>query len=91
MLRSRQAEGVYNQRLQNLALTLDKPTTCVLITVNHKDHLLNAYTTLFDSPRGGYTNSDCYDPLDPNGNVTATFDILQWTVDGYVLFYIKNW
>ncbi|CAL5365006.1 unnamed protein product [Camellia sinensis] len=28
---------------------------------------------------------DCYDPLDPNGNVTATFDILQWTVDGYVL------
>ncbi|CAL5402228.1 unnamed protein product [Camellia sinensis] len=28
--------------------------------------------------------SDCYDPLDPNGNVTVTFDILQWTVDGYV-------
>ncbi|CAL5341240.1 unnamed protein product [Camellia sinensis] len=27
---------------------------------------------------------DCYDPLDPNGNVTVTFDILQWTVDGYV-------
>ncbi|KAF5932192.1 hypothetical protein HYC85_028363 [Camellia sinensis] len=28
---------------------------------------------------------DCYDPLDPNGNVTATFNILQWTVDGYVV------
>ncbi|KAA8546063.1 hypothetical protein F0562_020486 [Nyssa sinensis] len=28
--------------------------------------------------------SDCYDPLDPNGNITVTFDILQWTVDGYV-------
>nr|XP_043625456.1 COBRA-like protein 1 [Erigeron canadensis] len=28
--------------------------------------------------------ADCYDPLDPNGNVTVTFDILQWTPDGYV-------
>ncbi|KAK9070888.1 hypothetical protein SSX86_009456 [Deinandra increscens subsp. villosa] len=26
----------------------------------------------------------CYDPLDPNGNVTITFDILHWTNDGYV-------
>ncbi|KAI3718344.1 hypothetical protein L6452_19211 [Arctium lappa] len=26
----------------------------------------------------------CYDPLDPNGNVTVAFDILQWTHDGYV-------
>ncbi|XP_060963715.1 COBRA-like protein 1 [Cannabis sativa] len=23
--------------------------------------------------------SDCYDPMDPNGNITVTFDILQWT------------
>ncbi|KAJ9545668.1 hypothetical protein OSB04_025375 [Centaurea solstitialis] len=28
--------------------------------------------------------ADCYDPLDPNGNVTVVFDILQWTHDGYV-------
>ncbi|KAI3804002.1 hypothetical protein L1987_32169 [Smallanthus sonchifolius] len=28
--------------------------------------------------------TDCYDPLDPNGNVTITFDTLQWTNDGYV-------
>ncbi|KAK3028642.1 hypothetical protein RJ639_037822, partial [Escallonia herrerae] len=27
---------------------------------------------------------DCYDPLDPNGNITVTFDILRWTDDGYV-------
>ncbi|XP_021286128.1 COBRA-like protein 1 isoform X1 [Herrania umbratica] len=29
------------------------------------------------------TLSDCYDPLDPNGNITVTFDINQWTRDGY--------
>ncbi|KAK4437694.1 COBRA-like protein 1 [Sesamum alatum] len=27
---------------------------------------------------------NCYDPLDPNGNVTVTFDILKYTLDGYV-------
>ncbi|KAK6240826.1 hypothetical protein SCA6_006215 [Theobroma cacao] len=27
---------------------------------------------------------NCYDPLDPNGNITVTFDINQWTRDGYV-------
>ncbi|XP_052192059.1 COBRA-like protein 1 [Diospyros lotus] len=29
--------------------------------------------------------SACYDPLDPNGNITVTFDILQWRIDGYVV------
>ncbi|KAL9414671.1 hypothetical protein AB3S75_043017 [Citrus x aurantiifolia] len=28
--------------------------------------------------------ADCYDPLDPYGNITVTFDIHQWTNDGYV-------
>lgn len=38
--------------------------------------------------------ADCYDPLDPNGNIAITFDITQYTDDGYVvgtlvkLFYI---
>ncbi|XP_042032254.1 COBRA-like protein 1 [Salvia splendens] len=27
---------------------------------------------------------DCYDPLDPNGNITVTFDIFKYTHDGYV-------
>ncbi|KAL2460013.1 COBRA-like protein 2 [Abeliophyllum distichum] len=27
---------------------------------------------------------DCYDPLDPNGNITVTFDIFKYTLDGYV-------
>ncbi|KAL8234421.1 hypothetical protein R6Q59_020521 [Mikania micrantha] len=27
---------------------------------------------------------DAYDPLDPNGNFTITFDIIHWTNDGYV-------
>ncbi|KAI3765745.1 hypothetical protein L2E82_15788 [Cichorium intybus] len=31
-----------------------------------------------------YLTTDCYDPLDPNGNVTVTFDTIQWTPDGYV-------
>ncbi|MBA0771713.1 hypothetical protein Gotri_007195, partial [Gossypium trilobum] len=26
----------------------------------------------------------CYDPLDPNGNITVTFDINQWIPEGYV-------
>ncbi|TYG39688.1 hypothetical protein ES288_D12G035500v1 [Gossypium darwinii] len=30
------------------------------------------------------TLSDCYDPLDPNGNITVTFDINQWIPEGYV-------
>ncbi|XP_037491852.1 COBRA-like protein 2 isoform X2 [Jatropha curcas] len=28
--------------------------------------------------------SDCFDPLDPNGNITITFDIHEWANDGYV-------
>ncbi|XP_010941037.2 COBRA-like protein 1 [Elaeis guineensis] len=28
--------------------------------------------------------ADCYDPLDPNGNITVTFDIFQWTQEGYM-------
>ncbi|KAH6780126.1 hypothetical protein C2S52_011363 [Perilla frutescens var. hirtella] len=27
---------------------------------------------------------DCYDPLDPNGNITVTFDVLDYNLDGYV-------
>ncbi|KAI3446196.1 hypothetical protein Pfo_002861 [Paulownia fortunei] len=27
---------------------------------------------------------NCYDPLDPNGNITVTFDIIKYTLDGYV-------
>ncbi|ERN13532.1 hypothetical protein AMTR_s00041p00228050 [Amborella trichopoda] len=29
--------------------------------------------------------ADCYDPLDPNGNITITYDIISWTTetDGY--------
>ncbi|KAM3695516.1 hypothetical protein ACB098_07G137800 [Castanea mollissima] len=27
---------------------------------------------------------DCYDPMDPNGNITVTFDIHDWTDDGYL-------
>ncbi|XVF45459.1 hypothetical protein PTKIN_Ptkin02bG0208300 [Pterospermum kingtungense] len=27
----------------------------------------------------------CFDPLDPNGNITVVFDIKQWTKDGYVV------
>ncbi|CAB4321136.1 unnamed protein product [Prunus armeniaca] len=28
--------------------------------------------------------SDCYDPLDPNGNFTIIFDTYDWTDDGYL-------
>ncbi|GJN11098.1 hypothetical protein PR202_ga29264 [Eleusine coracana subsp. coracana] len=28
--------------------------------------------------------ADAYDPLDPNGNITIKWDVVQWTADGYV-------
>lgn len=28
--------------------------------------------------------AEAYDPLDPNGNITIKWDIMQWTSDGYV-------
>ncbi|MCO5598246.1 hypothetical protein L7F22_052338 [Adiantum nelumboides] len=30
------------------------------------------------------TYDDAYDPLDPNGNITITWDIMTWTDDGYM-------
>ncbi|PIA30521.1 hypothetical protein AQUCO_05500065v1 [Aquilegia coerulea] len=27
---------------------------------------------------------NCYDPLDPDGNITVAFDIFKWTDDGYM-------
>ncbi|KQK15342.1 COBRA-like protein 1 [Brachypodium distachyon] len=29
-------------------------------------------------------SSDAYDPLDPGGNITIKWDVMQWTADGYV-------
>ena len=31
------------------------------------------------------TCAEAYDSLDPNGNITIKWDILQWTADGYVV------
>ncbi|KAI3957784.1 hypothetical protein MKX01_007615 [Papaver californicum] len=30
------------------------------------------------------STTEAYDPLDPNGNITITWDIMSWTPDGYV-------
>ncbi|WOK99349.1 hypothetical protein Cni_G08061 [Canna indica] len=30
------------------------------------------------------STAEAYDPLDPNGNITIKWDIMQWTPDGYV-------
>ncbi|XXG66129.1 hypothetical protein AAC387_Pa05g3670 [Persea americana] len=32
----------------------------------------------------GFSFADCFDPLDPNGNVTVKFDIHGWTSNGYL-------
>ncbi|KAJ8498253.1 hypothetical protein OPV22_008805 [Ensete ventricosum] len=29
-------------------------------------------------------STEAYDSLDPNGNITIKWDIMQWTPDGYV-------
>lgn len=34
------------------------------------------------------SSADCYDPLDPNGNITITYDIQTWTTRGYVVSLI---
>ncbi|KAL6526319.1 hypothetical protein OROMI_029959 [Orobanche minor] len=31
-----------------------------------------------------FTSTDAYDALDPNGNITIKWDIINWTPDGYV-------
>ncbi|WJX80830.1 hypothetical protein P8452_63775 [Trifolium repens] len=31
-----------------------------------------------------FTSTDAYDPLDPNGNITIKWDVVQWTPDGYM-------
>ncbi|KAJ8465744.1 hypothetical protein OPV22_028296 [Ensete ventricosum] len=28
--------------------------------------------------------AEAYDPLDPNGNITIKWDVMQWTPDGYI-------
>jgi hypothetical protein len=30
-------------------------------------------------------SAEAYDSLDPNGNITIKWDIMQWTSDGYVV------
>ena len=32
----------------------------------------------------------CYHPLDPNGNITITFDTHKWTDDGYVVSVLAH-
>ncbi|KAL9663337.1 hypothetical protein QQ045_028177 [Rhodiola kirilowii] len=31
-----------------------------------------------------FTSTDAYDPLDPKGNITIKWDVVDWTPDGYV-------
>jgi len=30
-------------------------------------------------------SAEAYDPLDPTGNITIKWDVMQWTSDGYVV------
>ena len=30
-------------------------------------------------------SAEAYDSLDPNGNITIKWDVMQWTPDGYVV------
>lgn len=43
----------------------------------------NAYLLIF-SLAWLLAFSDAHDPLDPNGNITIKWDVMQWTGDGYV-------
>nr|KYP41541.1 Protein COBRA [Cajanus cajan] len=46
------------------------PRSCILL-------LLLLFCTCF-------TATEAYDPLDPNGNITIKWDVINWTPDGYV-------
>ncbi|XP_050907566.1 COBRA-like protein 1 isoform X1 [Lathyrus oleraceus] len=37
-----------------------------------------------------YISTEAYDPLDPNGNITVKWDIINWTPDGYVAVVTMN-
>lgn len=30
-------------------------------------------------------SADAYDALDPNGNITITWDVMSWNADGYLV------
>jgi hypothetical protein len=32
-----------------------------------------------------WCSAEAYDTLDPNGNITVKWDVMQWTEDGYVV------
>jgi hypothetical protein len=32
-----------------------------------------------------WCSAEAYDTLDPNGNITIKWDVMQWTDDGYVV------
>jgi hypothetical protein len=40
--------------------------------------MLNSYSLFFFL-------AEAYDSLDPNGNITIKWDVMQWTPDGYVV------
>ncbi|GMN52468.1 hypothetical protein TIFTF001_021587 [Ficus carica] len=51
-----------------------------------KNRNLGSFSTVMEHHILLLIKSNCYDPMDPNGNITVTFDILQWTTnpDGYL-------
>jgi hypothetical protein len=38
-----------------------------------------------------YFSAEAYDPLDPTGNITIKWDIMQWTSDGYVVSRLSQY
>ncbi|CAN6300536.1 unnamed protein product [Urochloa humidicola] len=47
--------------------------------------LLGAAIALFAGLSSVAPLAEAYDPLDPTGNITIKWDIMQWTSDGYVV------
>ncbi|XP_028119795.1 protein COBRA-like [Camellia sinensis] len=51
--------------------SISKLTTCAIVVL----FLLSSF---------GFTSTDAFDALDPNGNITIKWDLISWTPDGYV-------
>ncbi|KAJ6760498.1 COBRA-LIKE PROTEIN [Salix purpurea] len=54
-------------------------SNCDLLFIRYLSELMRALSAKVSS-----LLAEAYDALDPNGNITIKWDVLQWTPDGYV-------
>ncbi|PHT63987.1 hypothetical protein T459_32088 [Capsicum annuum] len=56
-----------------------KPKTIIMWNFDNHDQI----SVLCSKIKIPVLSANCYDPLDPIGNIAVTYDIVRWTEDGY--------